>query len=161
MLLLEREPEGTATNLTGPLKRVAEMIRKRGLLVLISDLLAPIEELESHLGYLRASGHEIIVFQILDPSELDFSFEAPSLFRDIESDHNFYVDPAEVKLEYQFRLSAHLEAIQSTCQNLGIDYRVMATDRPLELALLDFLICRIRHGKQTNQNRRLNIRARV
>ena len=161
MLLLEKEPAGRATNLAGPLKRVAEMIRKRGLLVLISDLLAPIEELESHLGYLRASGHDIIVFQVLDRAEQDFSFETPSLFRDIESDKNIYVDPAAVKQEYQSRLHDHLEAIQSTCQNLGIDYRMMSTDRPLELALLDFLICRIRHGKQTNQNRRLNVRARV
>ena len=101
------------------------------------------------------------MFQILDPTELDFSFETPSLFRDIESDQNFYVDPAEVKREYQSRLNGHQEAIQSTCQNLGIDYRVMATDRPLELALLDFLICRIRHGRQTNQNRHLNVRTRV
>jgi uncharacterized protein (DUF58 family) len=161
MLLLEKEPQGTATNLSGPLKRVAEMIRKRGLLVLISDLLAPIEELESHLGYLRASGHDIIVFQVLDPSELDFSFETPSLFRDIESDQNFYVDPAEVKEEYQNQLAAHQQAVQTMCQNLGIDYRVMGTDRPLEIALLDFLICRIRHGKQTNQNRRLNVRGKL
>jgi len=161
MLLLEKEPAGRATNLAGPLQQIAEMIRKRGLLVLISDLLAPIKELESHLGSLRASGHDIIVFGVLDPTELEFSFETPSLFRDIESDQKFYVDPAEAKVEYQSRLSAHLEAIRSTCQNLGIDYRVLATDRPLELALLDFLICRIRHGKQTNQNRRLNVRSKV
>ncbi|MFC1783535.1 DUF58 domain-containing protein [Planctomycetota bacterium] len=161
MLLLDKEPEGTGTNLGRPLKRVADIINRRGLLVLISDLLAPIDELESHLAYLRASGQDLIVFQVLDPTELNFSFETPSLFRDIESDRKFFVDPAEVKSKYQSQLNRHIETIRSICQNLGIDYRVMATDRPLEFALMDFLISRARLGKRINQNRRVNIRSRL
>lgn len=161
MLLLEKEPVGEATELGRPLKRIAEIINKRGLLVLISDLLAPVDELETHLAYLRASGQDLIVFQVLDPAELNFSFEEACLFRDIENNRNFYVDPATAKQEYQSRLNQHISDIQSTCQKLGIDYQVMGTDRPLELGLLDFLIGRARLGKRTHQNRRLNIRSKL
>ncbi|KPK76364.1 MAG: hypothetical protein AMJ79_06860 [Phycisphaerae bacterium SM23_30] len=161
MLLLDKDPQGIGTDLGRPLKRIAEIITRRGLLVLISDLLAPIDELESHLAYLRASGQDLIVFQVLDPAEMNFSFETPSLFRDMENNRNFYVDPVEAKSKYQSRLHQHLESIQSTCRNLGIDYRVMATDRPLEFALLDFLISRARLGKRIKQNRRMNIRSRT
>jgi len=160
MLLLEKDPQGQATELVKPLKRIAEMINKRGLLVLISDLLAPIDELESHLAYLRASGQDLIVFQILDPAELNFSFENPSLFRDIENNRKFYVDPPAAKEEYQERLNRHNQMIERNCQNLGIDYRVLPTDRPLEYALLDFLISRVRLDKRIHQNRRTNIRSK-
>ncbi|MCP4709430.1 MAG: DUF58 domain-containing protein [Planctomycetes bacterium] len=159
MLELEKDPQGKATELVRPLKKISEIINKRGLLVLVSDLLAPIEELESHLAYLRASGQDLIVFQVLDPAELDFSFENPSLFRDIENNRKFYVDPLVAKEEYQERLKQHNLAIEKSCQSLGIDYRVMPTDRPLEYALLDFLISRVRLGKRVHQNRRTNIRS--
>jgi len=160
MLLLEKDPQGQATELVRPLKRIAEMINKRGLLVLISDLLAPIDELESHLAYLRASGQDLIVFQILDPAELNFSFENPSLFRDIENNRKFYVDPQAAKEDYQERLKQHNQAVQTSCQSLGIDYQVMSTERPLEYALLDFLIGRVRLGKRVHLNRRTNIRSK-
>src|SRR5580658_7491738 len=74
MLALEKEPEGRETNLGEPLRRVAELARKRGLIVLISDLLAPIDELERHLARLTAAGHEMVIFQVLDPNELAFNF---------------------------------------------------------------------------------------
>jgi uncharacterized protein (DUF58 family) len=160
MLLLDKEPEGVETDLSRPLRRIADIITRRGLLVLISDLLAPIDELESHLAYLQASGHDMIVFHVLDPAELNFPFETPSLFRDIENNRNFYVDPAEAKEKYQSRLNQHIQTIQSTCQSLGIDYRLMATDRPLEWALLDFLISRSRVSKRIHRNRRMNIRSK-
>jgi len=160
MLLLEQEPQGQATELVRPLQRISEMINKRGLLVLISDLLAPVDELESHLAYLRASGQDLIVFQILDQAELNFSFENPSLFRDLESNRKFYVDPQAAQEEYQDRLQQHNRAVEASCQKLGIDYLLMPTDRPLEYALLDFLISRVRLGKRVHQNRRTNIRSR-
>src|ERR1022692_639949 len=80
MLALEREPAGRATNLTEPLRRVAELARKRGLIVLISDLLAPVGELESHLARLTAAGHELVIFQVLDPNEIAFNFPNAMLF---------------------------------------------------------------------------------
>ncbi|MBN1845938.1 MAG: DUF58 domain-containing protein [Sedimentisphaerales bacterium] len=161
LLGLDQEPQGTTTRLAGPLQQLTDIIRKRGLLVLISDLLAPIEPLETHLGYLRACGHDIIVFQVLDPAEMQFSFAAPLRLRDLESDRDIYIDPEQARREYLARLDVHQRAIQSTCQRLGIDYRVIKTDEPLELALLDFLMCRIRHSKQMSPNRRPNLRSKT
>src|SRR5512133_3917165 len=77
MLALEKPAGGRSTNLAAPLKRVAETVRKRGMLVLISDFLAPVEALEPHLATMSACGHDVILFQLLDPAELDFSFKNP------------------------------------------------------------------------------------
>src|SRR5438034_201087 len=78
-------PGGKNTNLAPPLKRMADIIRKRSLMVLLSDFLAPIERLEAELTTLTAGGHEVILFQILDPAELAFEFAAPMMFEDLES----------------------------------------------------------------------------
>src|SRR5436305_544016 len=68
MLNLEKDAGGTQTDLAAPLKRIVEIVRKRGLMVLISDFLAPIELLEPELISLAACGHEVVLFQILDPA---------------------------------------------------------------------------------------------
>ncbi len=70
MLALEATPTGSTTDLGPPLQRIAEMLTKRGLLVLVSDLLTSIDRLESDLGYLCAGGHDVVVFHVLDPAEL-------------------------------------------------------------------------------------------
>src|SRR5665213_2560291 len=100
MLALEREPAGRATNLSEPLRRVAELARKRGLIVLISDLLAPVGELEKHLARLTAAGHELVVFQVLEPNELAFDFHSPMLFEDVESGRDYYIDPDMARADY-------------------------------------------------------------
>jgi uncharacterized protein (DUF58 family) len=147
MLGLEREPAGRATNLTEPLRRVAELARKRGLIVLISDLLAPVGELEKHLARLTAAGHELVVFQVLDPNELAFNFKDATLFRDVESEKDIYIDPATIRESYQRRLREHGEGVEAICRKLGCPFHRIQTDRPLDLALLDFLRSRVRRGK--------------
>src|ERR1035438_861586 len=77
MLALEHPPQGRETNLSEPLRRVAELARKRGLIVLLSDLLTPLDELERSLARLTAAGHEVVVWQTLDPNELAFAFQRP------------------------------------------------------------------------------------
>jgi uncharacterized protein (DUF58 family) len=147
MLALEREPAGRATNLTEPLRRVAELARKRGLIVLISDLLAPVVELESHLARLTAAGHELVVFQVLDPNELAFNFPNAMLFQDVESEKDLYIDPEAARASYQRRLQEHGEGVEAVCRKLGFAFHRVLTDRPLDLALLDFLRSRVRRGK--------------
>ncbi len=150
---LEQPPVGRDTNLAGPLEQAAELVRKRGLLVLISDLLAPLDRLEASLGALRAMGHEVLVFQTLDPAELDFGFDAPAEFEDAETGRRWYIDPVTVREGYQQKLAAHLKAVETACAHLGIDYRRLRTDEPLERALVDVLDARQRGG-QTRQARR-------
>ena len=148
MLALETTPSGKTTDLGPPLQQIAEMLTKRGLIILISDLLTSIDRLESDLAYLCAGGHDVVVFHVLDPAELNFDFESPALFRDIESGRNMYIDPPAARASYKDMLNRHLTVARSTCGTLGIDYHLFATDRSFDLALLDFLHDRMRRRKR-------------
>jgi len=154
MQALEARPEGRATSLGAPLQRIAQILTKRGMIVLISDLLTSIEPLERDLGYLRAGGHDIVLFHVLDPTELNFDFEAPALFQDIESGRDLYVDPVTAQKHYGRMLGEHLDSAKSICGRLGIDYHLFATDRPYDAALLEFLQHRMRVRKQVRRVRR-------
>jgi len=149
MLALEKPAGGTATDLTAPLQRIVQIVRKRGLMVLLSDLLAPIDALEKNLASLTASGHEVLLFHLLDPAEVHLRFDRAALFLDSESNRELYIDPVAARSEYQRKLSAHTTAARSICDKLGISYHQMTTDRPLELALFDFLRSRMqRRGRR-------------
>jgi uncharacterized protein (DUF58 family) len=151
MLALEREPAGKSTDLVAPLRRVAEMSRKRGLIVLLSDLLVPIDPLEQALARLAAAGHEIVVFQVLDPSELSFAFDRAMLFRDVESQKDFYIDPDAVRAEYQQKLESHRQAAEGACRKYGSAFYRIRTDQPMDLALRDFLRARSRRGRMVRR----------
>jgi len=154
MLALEKPAGGRATDLAAPLKRIVEMVRRRGLMVFISDLLAPLETLERNLTSLGACGHDVMLFHVLDPSELTFNFTDASMFLDVESGRNLYIDPASARKEYLRKLEAHCAAARAACQKLGIGYARLATDQPLELALFDFMRERMQRGKSAKQVRR-------
>ena len=153
MLALERPAGGTATDLAAPLKRIVEIVNKRGLMVLISDLLAPIDALESNLARLTASGHEVLLFHLLDPAELKFDFDKASLFREVESEKELYIDPVAARRDYLQKLEAHMAAVRAACEKLGIQYLRLGTDRPLELALFDFLRARMTRKKSPRRTR--------
>ena len=154
LVTLERQLGGTSTNLAAPLERVAERVRKRGMLILVSDLLAPIEAVQSRLGYLRARGHEVLVFQVLDPAELDLDFDRPALFRDLESGREIYVDPDAARQQYRRRLGEHIDGIRRACLGLGVSFRQIVTDTPLEIALVEFLRSRQARTAGTDRTER-------
>ena len=148
MVAIEKEAKGKATDLVSPLRRVADIVTKRGLLILISDLLSPLEGLSTHLSYLRSRGHEVVLFHILDPAELTLDFDAPSMFFDLESGRDLYIDPQQVRQQYLEKLKAHNQAVQTICDDCGIDYHQLNTDQPLELAMFDFLCARMHLKRQ-------------
>lgn len=154
MLALEKPASGSSTDLAVPLQRIAEMVKKRGFLVFISDLLAPIESLKKHLAGLRAFGHEMLLFHLLDPAEINLDFESAAFYRDIETGREVYVDPTLARKGYQRRLEAHLTAARAACQDLGIDYVHLATNNPLELALFEYLSARMRRKPQLKRRGR-------
>jgi len=153
MLALEKPAGGTATDLAAPLERMAALVRKRGVMVLISDFLAPLERLEKGLSLLRACGHEVEVFQVLDPAELAFDFQAPAVFEDAESGRTLFLDPAAARAGYVERLEAHRAALRGLCQKLGLGFHALTTDQPLELALFSFLQERERRQRGARQVR--------
>jgi uncharacterized protein (DUF58 family) len=146
---LERQPGGASSELAKPLAEVAGLVSRRGLLVLISDLLAPAGDLERQLGALAASGHELVIFQVLDPAERSFAFEdgAPAVFRDLESGRQLFIDPAAARGGYQRAMAAHLEMIAGACRRWGVTHHLFSTDQAVDLALLGFLGRRGRGGE--------------
>ena len=143
MLSLERVPEGRATDFGRPLERISELQRKRGMFLLVSDLLASLDELEARLGFLRARGHEAAVFQVLDRSELTFDFDKPAHFEDLETGRRMVVDPAAARREYTRRMEEHGAAVEAICQRLGIACHRLVTDEAMDQALHDFLADRL------------------
>jgi uncharacterized protein (DUF58 family) len=148
LFLLDRPAAGRGTDLTAPLQRAAELLRKRGLVIVLSDFLAPLERLDRALLELAAGGHEIVVFQILDPAETAFDFRTPAVFEDLESGRALQLDPVSARAEYQRRLAAHSEALREICRRLGISFTRLETRQPLELALLEFLRRRTERGRR-------------
>jgi uncharacterized protein (DUF58 family) len=151
MLSLEKPAGGKATDLSAPLQRIVEVVRKRGVMVLISDLLAPIEALQRNIGQLVACGHEVMLFHLLDPAEAKFDFTQASLFLDVESEKDLYIDPEFARKEYLRKLGAHTTAVRAVCEKLGAGYQHFTTDRPLELALFDFLRARMQRGAKSKR----------
>jgi uncharacterized protein (DUF58 family) len=151
MLALEQPPAGRATDLNAPIERMTSLIRKRGLVALFSDFLAPLDRLERNLIALTAGGHEMNVFHVLDPAELNLGMEKPSLFEDYESNRRIYIDPAAARAEYMRKLEEHCAAIRTICRKLGISYHLLSTAQPMEIALFEYLQERMRRGRQTRR----------
>jgi uncharacterized protein (DUF58 family) len=144
LAMLDREPRGRATDLAGPLEEIAATVKKRGLILLLSDLLAPADGLRSRLGYLRSRGHEVMVLRVLDPAEVAFTFGTPAMFQDLESGRELYINPDAARAGYLTRFTAHAAEIERACSDLAIDFRSITTDSPLELILFNFLKARLR-----------------
>ena len=93
----------------------------------------------------------MVVFRVLDPAELTFDFARPAMFQDLESGRQLYVDPEAVRGDYLRRFQEHAAATTEMCNALGIDFTQLSTERPLELALFDFLRARSRRGRPTGR----------
>ena len=148
MLCLERQMNGTGTSLEVPIAQVARTVTKRGLIVLISDFLAPIEALQKQLGYLKSRGHDVLLLRILDPREVDFRFDDASMFEDLESGQQRYVDPQAARQEYLQRFQDHARQVQEVCDDQEVDLHQMLTDQPVDRALFDLLSSGMRRKRR-------------
>lgn len=153
MAALARPTGGKGTDINEPLEQTARIVRKRGWVVVISDLLTDIDMLEKRLGGLRTRGHEVMLMRILDPSEKSFDFSDAVIFRDLETGKELYIDPKAARKHYLEKFQQHTDRIQVICNNLGVDLSEMTTDMPLELALFDFLQARQRRGRSASHSR--------
>lgn len=147
MMCLERAAAGQGTDLVAPLDQVAQMATRRGLVIVISDLLAPVADLEKNLSYVRSRGHEVAVLRVLDPAELTFPFDKAAMFLDLESGRELYIDPQSAKASYTARFNAHKAELQQACDRQGIVLYELRTDEPVERALFDLLSARMRSGR--------------
>ena len=141
--LEEANPEA-ATNLERSLQAVAERHRKRGFVVLISDLFTDINAVERALQHFRFTGHNVLVFQILDPQEIEFDFKDVVELLDVESDAKMLIDAKAARAQYQKNFQAHQDQLRRICGLLQIDHAVLRTDAPLDAALFHYLSARSR-----------------
>jgi uncharacterized protein (DUF58 family) len=144
LLTLERLALGAQTDVAKPLRDLAEAIRKRGLVVLISDLLDEPGRVIEGLKHFRHRGTEVIVFHVLDAAELRFPFERASRFRDVETKDEILAVPGAVREQYLQAITALVERYRRELRLAGIDYVLMDTSQPLDAALMAYLLTRRR-----------------
>jgi uncharacterized protein (DUF58 family) len=142
MVTLEQPTSGNDTNLEVALEHAALRLNRRGFVVLISDLLAPVEQFESGLKLLRGCGHDVVVFQVLDPVELNLDIDGPRLFEDLETHQKIHADPHEARESFKKRINEHNAEVQAACEKLGASFIRTVTNEPLELTLSAFLHAR-------------------
>lgn len=142
MLELEKPAPAGGTSLDMSVRQLSELIRKRGMICLISDLLAPVDALERQFGWLGAMGHDIVLFHVMDRAEIDFQFDDAAHFRDLESGREQFVEPTVAREAYLKRLQSHRDFVRRACDHQGIEYHWTPTDEPLERVLFDFLAAR-------------------
>ena len=144
LITLDRLQLGARTDVAKPLNDLAEAIHKRGLVVLISDLLDDPDRVLEGLKHFRYRGTEVIVFQILDPAELRFPFEQAARFRDLETRDEVLAVPGAVRDEYLKAMTELQERYRRELRLAGIDYVMLDTSVPLETALMSYLMTRKR-----------------
>jgi len=137
---------GPETTIAPVLHKTAEAIKKRGLIILISDLFDDPDKVLSGLQHFRYKGHEVIVFHVLDPQELTLDFTQRTRFRDMESGEEIVTDPWHIQSDYQKSMEQFCDYIKSNCRQKNIDYVQLSTDFPLDMALSEYLIKRKRIG---------------
>ena len=141
---LSRAEAGTRSDVARPLAQLAARSRRRGLVVLVSDLLDEPAGVVEGLKRLRFRGSEVLVLQVLDPAELTFPFEQAARFRDLESADEMPVAPARARRSYLARIDALVGRYRAALGPAGIDHVLLRTDRPLDAALLAWLAARRR-----------------
>ena len=131
------------TDLYQILRNVAESYPRRGLMVLVSDLLVERAGLFRGLRLLRSRGHDVMVFHILDDDELDFPFSGPTRFEGLELPEQLRCNPRALRDGYLAALHAYLEEVHRGCSRHNVDYALLRTSQPLDAALAAYLSNRL------------------
>lgn len=140
-VLAELEPKDS-TRLLENLHKIASSIKKRSLIILISDLLDDPEKVIEGLKHFRSQHHEVLVFHITDLQEDNFSFRQETEFVDSETGEKIVVNPWQIRSEYLARYSDHIQQLKSGCHQYQIEYNAVGTSTPLDDLLLKYLLMR-------------------
>ena len=136
------------TDVAALLHEFARRIQRRGFVILFSDLFDHQEEFLKGLDHLRFKGHNVIVFHILDPWELDFPFEGSIKFVGLENEGEMVTLPKRVRTAYMGELEKFLTGIKSGCEKREVDYVLVNTAQPLAELLGGYLAFRLRTTTQ-------------
>jgi uncharacterized protein (DUF58 family) len=137
---------GGGSSAHAALREMAARMRRRGLVIVLSDLLMDPEETRTALRFLRHRGHEVLVFHLVDPGERELPATSDARFVDPESGVEVQVTVADVREAYRSAVAGALDEWQRALRPHGIDYQVVGTDEPLSRALRGYLRTRERLG---------------
>ncbi len=143
---LQTTQTGKETNLSETFHQLAERIQRRGLIIILSDMLDNPERVLSGLKHFRHKKHEVIVFQILDPMERSFQFKHNTTFEDMETGEKMATQPWHIREDYQALMADFLKTYKDQCLANQIDYALMDTHESFDIALMQYLIKRKRIG---------------
>ena len=139
-------PQGV-TQLAKILHELAETVRQRALVIVLSDLFVDPVILRDCFEHLRFRKHDVSVFHLLDPEELNFAFQRPTRFLDMEGGTAIFAEPVEIADRYHAALRSYLDELRKIVLETAVDYRRVSIDRPYDVELADFLVDRARGRK--------------
>lgn len=132
------------TDIGRNLHAVAERIRRRGLVIVLSDFLDDPAKILTGLRHFRHDGHEVLAFHILDPMERSFAFKGDSRFIDMETEEEMPTQPWHIRRDYRLLLEHFIETLKRGCREQLVDYNLLDTSVPYDTALFQYLTKRKR-----------------
>jgi uncharacterized protein (DUF58 family) len=142
---LERTEPGARTDFAKPIQHFQYFLRRRGIVVMISDFYELPDRIVRSIEPLRFHGNEVLLFHVLDPKEARPEFHVPTTLIDLETSETVEVSPEYAENDYRQKIDAHLEALRDLAHGAGMDYYPLITDRPLDGSLREYLS--IRQGR--------------
>jgi uncharacterized protein (DUF58 family) len=139
---IEKAQPGTRTDFSRPFAHLLDFLRRRGVIVLISDFWEPPDSIIRTMAPLRFKGNELVLFHVLDPQELHPKLRHPVLFEDLETGEKMEISPDYASHDYKIKIDAHLEELKKKAQGAGMDYFLVDTSKPLDAALREYLAIR-------------------
>jgi len=145
---LDTQSPSDKTDMYAVMREIAETVPRRGMIMLISDLLGDIEGTIKGLKLLRQRGHDVLVFHVLDDDELDFEFNGAMRFDGLESDDFLNCNPRALREGYLTALNEFLTNIRRQCASNAVEYALIRTSDPLDAALAKYLSRRLGHQRR-------------
>ena len=142
---LELAEPRARTDFAKPLHHFQEFLRRRGLVLIISDFYETPEKIIRNVEPLQFHGNEVVLFHVLDPQEIRPDLGEPAVFIDLETREEMEITPEYTRNDYRQKIAAHMGELRDRARGAGMDYHLLVTDQPLDGALREYLA--IRQGR--------------
>ena len=140
--VMERAAAERKTSIGPIFHDLSERIKRRGIVIVLSDLFDDVDSMMTGLKHLRHRRHEVVLMHVLDPAEVDFPFDRVTMFRGLENRPDVLIEPRAIRKAYLAEFARYRRRLQSGCRELAIDYVPMRTDESLEVVLASYLASR-------------------
>jgi uncharacterized protein (DUF58 family) len=143
LLSVMEQTTATRKTRTGPIFHdLAERLSRRGIVVILSDLFDDVDAMLAGLKHFRHRRHDVIIFHVLDPAELDFPFQHVTMFKGLEASGEVVTEPRSLRAAYLNEVRSFMKRVRTGCRTHQIDYLTIRTDQPLDNVLTAFLSAR-------------------